>query len=157
VLGVTLVLGAALLAMRATLPAAEAVLEPIQIIGDVPDPGWYLLDHATLHHALAAAGADPAPWPDLPLVTGWRVVVQDGDVHLEPSGEELVFGLPLDLNRADQASLEALPGVGPALAGAILAHQRDHGPFHDLDGLLQVPGVGPARLEALRPFVTVAP
>jgi competence ComEA-like helix-hairpin-helix protein len=157
VLGVTILLAGTLFAVRAMLPVGEVAPEPIQVVGEVPAPGWYLLERPTLHHALAAAGADPEPWPDLPVAAGWRVVVGDGDVHLEPSDEDLVFGLPLDLNRAGRASLEALPGVGPTLADAVVEHRETHGAFGSVDALEGVKGIGPGRLEALRPFVTVGP
>lgn len=61
----------------------------------------------------------------------------------------------IDLNTADQVALESLPGVGPATALAILAHRDDNGPFVRIEDLLEVRGIGPAKLDQLRPFVTV--
>lgn len=63
---------------------------------------------------------------------------------------------PIDLNSADTTALESLPGVGPATAAAILAHREREGPFRSVDGLLDVRGIGEAKLEALRDLVTVA-
>lgn len=60
---------------------------------------------------------------------------------------------PLDLNSADVVALDALPGVGPATASAIVAYRDEHGPFVAVDQLLDVPGIGPAKLEVLRPLV----
>lgn len=60
----------------------------------------------------------------------------------------------VDLNTADSAALVALPGIGPALAGRILAHRR-RGRFQRVDELLEVRGIGPATLERLRPRVRV--
>ena len=51
--------------------------------------------------------------------------------------------------------LERLPGVGPATATAILAHRDQHGPFSSVDDLIEVRGIGPAKLEAIRPLVVV--
>jgi competence protein ComEA len=62
---------------------------------------------------------------------------------------------PLDLNLATEAELDTLPGVGPATAAAILAHRSAHGRFRSVDALGEVRGIGPAKLEALRPLVTV--
>ena len=56
----------------------------------------------------------------------------------------------LDLNRADAAALAALPGIGPVLAGRIVAHRDIHGPFRRVEDLLAVRGVGPRLLERLR-------
>lgn len=62
---------------------------------------------------------------------------------------------PLDLNTAGESELDALPGIGPVLAGRIVAHRRAHGPFRSPDDLLAVPGIGPRLLERLLPRVTV--
>jgi len=50
--------------------------------------------------------------------------------------------------------LESLPGVGPATATAIVTERERNGPFLDVDDLDRVPGIGPAKLEALRGLVT---
>jgi competence protein ComEA len=62
---------------------------------------------------------------------------------------------PLDLNQATELELEALPGVGPATALAILAYRTEHGPFAAVDDLLDVRGIGPAKLDAFRDLVRV--
>jgi competence protein ComEA len=64
-------------------------------------------------------------------------------------------GTPVDLNTATAEQLEALPGVGPATSRAILAYRASHGRFRSVTELLEVPGIGPAKLEALRPLVRV--
>lgn len=71
------------------------------------------------------------------------------------SGAEVADAGPVDLNAADAEQLDALPGVGPATAAAILAHREEAGPFQSVDELLDVPGIGDAKLEQLRPLVTV--
>lgn len=62
---------------------------------------------------------------------------------------------PVDLNVAGVEELDALPGVGPATAAAIVAHRDANGPFPSVDALGDVRGIGPAKLEALRPLVRV--
>ena len=61
----------------------------------------------------------------------------------------------VDINRASAAELEELPGVGPATAEAIIAHRDQHGPFASVDDLLDVRGIGEAKLEQLRDRATV--
>lgn len=61
----------------------------------------------------------------------------------------------VDLNAADRAELLQIPGVGPALADAILTHRRDRGRFAAVDDLTAVHGIGGRTLEKIRPWVTV--
>lgn len=61
----------------------------------------------------------------------------------------------VDLNAATAAELDTLPGVGPATAAAILAYRDEHGRFASVDELLEVRGIGEAKLEQLRASVRV--
>ncbi len=67
-----------------------------------------------------------------------------------PGGPGLV-----DLNTADAAALDTLPGVGPVTAASILAWRDAHGRFSSIDQLAEIDGIGPATLSRLRPLVTV--
>lgn len=60
---------------------------------------------------------------------------------------------PININLADEASLQELPGIGPALAAAIVEHRTAHGPFRSIDDLLDVTGIGPAKLAQLKDLV----
>ncbi len=62
---------------------------------------------------------------------------------------------PLDLNAATPAALDQLPGVGPLLAGRIVAWRAAHGRFTSVDELGEVEGIGPKALERLRALVRV--
>jgi competence protein ComEA len=62
-----------------------------------------------------------------------------------------------DVNRADRAELEQIPGIGPGLAKKIDDHRRAHGPFQSVEELRQVKGIGPATFEKVRAFVRVEP
>lgn len=61
----------------------------------------------------------------------------------------------VDLNTADQATLETLPGIGPSLAGRILAWRDAHGRFSTIEDLLDVSGIGDGRFADLRDRVRV--
>lgn len=66
----------------------------------------------------------------------------------------LLFGLSIDPNRADLPTLEALPGIGPARALAIV-RERQIRPFEGLDDLVRVRGIGPRTVERLAGLVAV--
>ncbi len=75
-----------------------------------------------------------------------------------PDGwEGLLLSTPLDLNAAVREDLEALPGVGPKTAAAILDTRSRLGGFSSVDELRRVPGVGPKTMERLRPLLRVEP
>ncbi len=59
----------------------------------------------------------------------------------------------VDINHADLASLQTLPGIGPTLAYRIITHREAHGSFQDVDALMEVDGIGPKRFEKLKPWI----
>ncbi len=63
-------------------------------------------------------------------------------------------GGPIDLDRAQEYEILALPKVGPTLAHRIIANRDSLGPFGSLDELRRVKGVGDALVDAISPYVT---
>ncbi len=72
-----------------------------------------------------------------------------------PGARPTGISRPIDINRADSVSLMDLPGIGPALAGRILAYRRRHGPFERVQQLVNVRGIGPATMAKLDGHLTV--
>ena len=101
--------------------------------------GWLTLIAAAI--IMANAWALPAWAQTRPAVAGGTI--GSGGVAL------------VNINTADEPTLETLNGVGPALAAAIIQYRTDQGPFTLIDQLDEVSGIGPATLEKLRPQVTV--
>lgn len=60
---------------------------------------------------------------------------------------------PVSLNSATVEQLDALPGIGPALAQQIVVYREANGPFTSVDQLNDVPGIGPSKFAQLRPLV----
>jgi competence ComEA-like helix-hairpin-helix protein len=91
----------------------------------------------------------------LAAMAAWYVAaggLQDRLVHHDaPPAPSVRF--TVNINTAPAAELAQLPGLGPALASRIVDHRLAHGPFETLDALLDVPGIGPATLEAMRPHL----
>jgi competence protein ComEA len=88
-----------------------------------------------------------------PVVSGGVGDIGGAPSRLSPG---LFAGL-VDINRATAAELEALPGIGPSLAAQIIAYREANGPFASVELLLDVPGIGDAKLAAIRELVTVGP
>lgn len=104
------------------------------VVGLAPVPG----KPAALGSSVAA-GAAPAPAAPAPV---------SGSARPKPGGV-------LDLNTATVEQLDALPGVGPVTAAAIVAWRQSNGKFTSVDQLADVDGIGPARLDKLRALVRV--
>ena len=136
----------------------------VHVLGAVEKPGLYVLDlDARLVDALAAAGGT-TPDADLTAVNLARVL-EDGEQVVVPAAGA-AGGAPgsaapppgddrIDLNAADQAALETLPRIGPALAERIIAWREENGRFTSVDDLLAVPGIGEKLLAGLRDGVRV--
>ena len=58
----------------------------------------------------------------------------------------------IDINTASEIELTDLPGIGPALSRRIIEYREEHGPFADVDGLLDVRGIGEKVLAGLKPY-----
>lgn len=163
-------------------PAGAAAAAPVpaltvtvHVAGQVAAPGVYSVPSgARVADAVVAAGGTAAE-ADVEALN-LAAKVSDGErVYVPRKGEAApppVAGGPaaapgggpgggrapaalVDLNTATAEQLEALPGVGPATTRAILAYRASRGRFRSVTELLEVPGIGPAKLEALRPLVRV--
>lgn len=146
----------------ATLPIATGGGRVVvHVAGAVARPGVYdVAEGGRVVDAVAAAGglaADAAA-----DVINLAARVTDGErIYVPRLGETpppTVGGTGstlIDINRADAAELETLPGIGPTTAAAIVAHRDTHGPFASVDDLADVTGIGPSKLAAIRELVTV--
>lgn len=170
-------LAAVMLLVVARRPAGQPVTLPgpatpvplrVHVVGAVVAPGVYALPPGSIaQDAIAAAGGatTAANLQGLNLAR----LLRDGEQVLVPAlagpdstngpvagaAPTASAGQPLNLNSATAAELEALPEIGPALAQRIVDYRAAHGPFATLDDLLEVSGIGPATLDAIRALVTV--
>ena len=65
------------------------------------------------------------------------------------------FTMLVNINTASADQLAALPGIGEGYAEKIRAYREANGPFQAVEELLNVEGIGPARLEAIYDYITV--
>jgi competence protein ComEA len=61
----------------------------------------------------------------------------------------------INLNQATAEELERLPEIGPATAQRIVEYRQQQGFFHSPEDVLNVPGIGPKTLDAIREYITV--
>lgn len=168
--GVLLLLGAALFLLWAWrahfwLPPAPPPARPlntvfVEVTGAAAHPGVYSFPHPpTLPEVWSKAGAPgPPPRDEGKLTSGSRVDISpEGRCQIgRMRGPQLLtLGLALDPNTASAADLEALPGIGPVLAGRIVAYREAHGPFKTIDDLEQVSGIGPKKLAQVKPYLFI--
>jgi competence protein ComEA len=94
--------------------------------------------------------------PGVPPAMGSSVSAPAGGTASTSAGAPPTSaGASVDLNAASAEELDALPGVGPVTASAIVAWRSANGSFSSVDQLGEVDGIGPARLEKLRALVHV--
>lgn len=63
----------------------------------------------------------------------------------------------VNINTATQTDLEMLPEIGPSTAINIIAHREANGPFATIEDIMDVPGIGDGKFEAIRDLITVGP
>ena len=100
--------------------------------------------------ALAAAGV--LAWQRRPAA----LVISQPPPEAAVWDKALGASRQVDVNTAGVAELERLPGIGPSLAGRIVAEREQRGPFQSVEDLARVRGMGPKTIEAVKDYVTLA-
>jgi competence protein ComEA len=173
--------GVGIVAPLSTLPTPLTVR--IHVAGAVVRPGVYSVSSSSrVVDAVTAAGG-PTSRADLERINLAQTIVDTEQVfvpfrssrttkitvapRLRPSRTTVPDALPIigvpsttvtpliNLNSATSDQLDTLPGVGPSTAKAIISYRNRKGPFGKVEDLLNVPGIGPSKVAALRDQVTV--
>jgi competence protein ComEA len=155
----------------AVFPAASTSTLIVDVTGWVRKPGVFAFEPGdrVIDAVERAGGArDNADLTLLnlaaPLVDGQQILVPKEGAQAPgtvPGTTPGTTGVPgatgglININTADEATLETLNGVGPVLGASIIAYRTEHGPFTSIDQLDEVSGIGPATMEDLRSQVTV--
>ena len=169
-----------IVAPEATAAAAPAATDiRVQVSGAVMSPGVYAMNNGdrVMDAIAAAGGVDPGA--DLSGINLALRVQDEAHYHVPTVGEtpppppspagassaspgaggrgtSSTANSLIDLNTASARELESLPGIGPVMAGRIVAHREVNGPFAAVDDVQDVPGIGPKTLESIRSLVTVS-
>jgi competence protein ComEA len=161
--------GAAPAAARApveTPPGGGAAVAPsgelvVDVVGAVHRGGLYRLPAGSrvADAVRMAGGVTPRAQLELlnlaaPLADGEQVLVpRAGAAGTVAAPGATTPTAPLQLSVATPEQLDTLPGIGPAMAARIVQYRQAHGTFRSVDDLAGVPGIGPAKLAALKGLV----
>jgi len=127
-----------------TVPEQELQGE-IYIGGAVNNPGFYPLKAGDSLKDIIQAAGGTADGADLSQIT----------LHIPSVGGE-AQPQKVNLNRAEAWLLQALPGIGEVRAQAIIDYRQQNGPFHNINELSEVEGIGSATCERIKHLITVA-
>jgi len=149
-----------------TLPATGSVWA--HAAGVVRRPGLYELAAGSRVADLVEAAGGARPGADLDRINLAEVVADGTQVYVPRRGEPVAGpaaspaatggdepAAVVDVNTAGPEELDTLPGVGPSTAAAIIEYRDANGPFASVEDLIDVPGIGDAKLAQLRDLVTV--
>ena len=152
-------------------PTGEVIL--VHVAGAVRRPGLYEMPAGARIADAIESARGPKTVADLGALNLAEPLADGQKVDVPRRGEDTVATAPappaspgapsigatpgatVDLNSADQATLETIPDVGPVTAQAIITYRTEVGAFESIEQLLEVSGIGPATLETMRPYVTV--
>ena len=138
----------------------------VHVVGEVNRPGVVSIPAGSRALAAIEAAGGETEYADLlrinlatVLSDAMQIIVPrigqaSGDVFIGGSATQEASGL-ININTASSAELQTLTGIGPVIAQNIINFRETHGPFASVDELINVPRIGAATLENLRPFVTV--
>jgi competence protein ComEA len=132
----------------------------VDVVGAVRHPGVYRLPAGSRARDAVRRAGGARPRADLASLN-LATLLADGEQVRVPLLPAAGAAVPppgaqapppiVHLNSANADQLDALDGVGPSLAARIVAYRTAHGGFRSVDELDEVSGIGPVRLEALRP------
>jgi len=137
----------------------------IHIEGEVYHPGVFTLpDGSRVNDAVILAGGATA-YADLSRINlaafledAQQIIIPNADDEIELQTTTTVTAVDsglVNINTADESLLSTLPGIGPVIAGNIIAHRETHGQFNSIEELRNVPRIGATTLNNLRDLVTV--
>lgn len=139
---------------------AEISNKPIAYItGAVVSPGLYELESsATVGDVIKLAGG-LLPYADVESINMAKSVTGGDHIHVvfnfHGNPEALLRGNKMNINTATAKELDALPGIGPAMAKRIEEYRSQKGPFTSVEGIKGVKGIGDGLFKKIKDKITI--
>ncbi|MGD8474934.1 MAG: ComEA family DNA-binding protein [Anaerolineae bacterium] len=136
----------------------------VYVTGAIQRPDVYLLPEGSIVKDAVEAAGGATEEADLERINLALPVTDGQQVHVPRIGEDSSpvqppSGQPatsrVNINTADAATLESLPGIGPALAQRIVEYRQAHGPFERIEDVMDVSGIGTATFEGIQDLLVV--
>lgn len=156
-------------------PTPQPIL--VYVTGKVVNPDVYALEPGSRIKQLVEAAGGFTEGADTVGVNLAQPLVDGAHVHIpalgeKPTAEEPVLSEPvplrssgeiplgtggglININLAQSEDLEVLPGIGPVIAGQIVAYREANGPFTQIEGIMDVPGIGEGKFEQIKALISV--
>jgi competence protein ComEA len=140
------------------LPTATTGMLTVYISGAVATPGVYVLpDGSRLDDAVQAAGG-LAPAAEAEKIN-LAALLEDGQQVDVPGVVDTghINAGRVNINTASVSELDALPGIGPTTAQAIVDYRLQNGQFQFIQDIQKVPGIGPTTYDRIKDYITIGP
>jgi competence protein ComEA len=128
-----------------SMPPSQELEGEICIGGAITNPGFYPLATGDNIGDIIQAAGGMSSNADLHRL----------ELYIPEIGEEKQ-PQKIDINRAEAWLLQALPGIGEIKAQSIVDYRHQNGPFHNINGIIKVKGIGATTFEKIKHLITVA-
>lgn len=144
----------------------KPIIMMAEIKGAITQPGVYEIKEGGRVIDLIELAGGLKKEADAAAINFAMYVQDEMSIYVPRIGEEAPASLPVqetgeaskgsvDLNSAESAELETLPGIGPAKAEAIIEYRKTNGPFKTIEDLKEISGIGEKTFEKLKDLILV--
>jgi competence protein ComEA len=150
------------------LPAPTAALLQVYVIGEISQPGVYMVVPGSRVQDVIQMAGGFLPGANTQALN-LAAYVEDGERifipkivenpltvdQISPEGSTTEIHNLIDINTADQSELESLPEIGPVTAQEIIVYRENNGAFTSIEEIENVPAIGPKTFEKIKELITV--
>jgi competence protein ComEA len=137
----------------------------VYVTGAINKPDVYSLPIGSIVKDLIAAAGGATADADLEAINLAQRLTDQAHIHVPRKGEAIatpsaggsVPGALININTADEKTLDTLPGIGPSTAQGIIEFRTSNGPFKKIEDIKNVPRIGDALFEKIKGMITVGP